>query len=209
MSGRLGHLKRDLACVVLAAGLVLPLGIGAVLAEEPSADQIIKALIPANKLTRGLTAPAEAAPNPEDKHFIDTLRNISTRSLTLDERDKVTEMSQKNPSIDLDIKFEFNSAAIAAEAMPQVTALGQALSSPELKGGTFVLAGHTDAKGGDQFNQRLSAKRAESVKRFLADKYKIDPKDLVAVGYGKNQLKNQADPFAAENRRVQVINLTH
>jgi len=44
------------------------------------------------------------------------------------------------------------------------------------------------------------------VKRFLADKYGIDPANLVTVGYGKSHLKNAADPLAADNRRVQVIN---
>jgi outer membrane protein OmpA-like peptidoglycan-associated protein len=91
--------------------------------------------------------------------------------------------------------------------MPQVTALGKALTSDELKGATFVVAGHTDAKGGDSYNQGLSERRAEAVRRFLKDKYGIDSANLVAVGHGKTQLKDSANPLAAENRRVQIINL--
>ena len=75
--------------------------------------------------------------------------------------------------------------------MHQVTALGQALSSPELKGSTFVLAGHTDAKGGDTFNQGLSERRADTVRRFLKEKFNIDDGKLVTVGYGRMQLKNK------------------
>jgi outer membrane protein OmpA-like peptidoglycan-associated protein len=78
--------------------------------------------------------------------------------------------------------------------MPSLMALGRALTSPELK-------------GDDSYNQRLSQRRAEAVKRFLVRKFKISPKDLVTVGYGKDQLKNKDDPFAAENRRVQIVNL--
>jgi outer membrane protein OmpA-like peptidoglycan-associated protein len=88
----------------------------------------------------------------------------------------------------------------------RLTALGEALTNSDLKGSTFILARHTDAKGGDTYNQGLSERRAEAVKRFLAEKYGIDASNLVTVGYGKTQLKNPAGPFASENRRVQVIN---
>ena len=75
-----------------------------------------------------------------------------------------------------------------------------------MKGDTLILAGHTDAKGSDIYNQGLSERRAEAVKRFLSKKYGIDASNLVTVGYGKTQLKNPAGPFANENRRLQVIN---
>jgi outer membrane protein OmpA-like peptidoglycan-associated protein len=195
------------ACVALAAGLALPTGIGfALAAEQPSAEQIIKALTP--RLTRGLTTSrADAARAAEEGSFIDTLRNRTTRSLTTDEREKVASIAKSKPSIDLEINFEYNSAAIGQKALPQVTALGDALTSANLKGRTFVVAGHTDAKGSDTYNQSLSERRADAVKRFLLEKYGIDANNLVTVGYGKMQLKNSASPFAGENRRVQVVNV--
>ena len=85
--------------------------------------------------------------------------------------------------------------------------LGRALSSPELKGGTFLVGGHTDAKGGDAYNQRLSERRAEEVKRFLMQKFGLAAEGLVTAGYGKEQLKDVANPLAGENRRVQITNL--
>ena len=88
-----------------------------------------------------------------------------------------------------------------------MTALGKALTNPELKGTTFVLAGHTDAKGGDSYNQDLSERRADSLKKYLMEKYGIAAADLVTVGYGKTKLKNASDPAADENRRVQVVNM--
>jgi outer membrane protein OmpA-like peptidoglycan-associated protein len=208
----LGTLKINLACLVLAASLVSPLGIGVVRAfEQPTAEEIIKALKPAPKVTRGLTAspasPAESARKAEDARFVDTLRNRTTRSLSGTEREKIASLAEKRPSIDLEINFEYNSDTIGAKAAPQVTALGQALSSSELKGGTFVVAGYTDAKGGDAFNQNLSERRADAVRRYLAEKYQIDAANLVTVGYGKGRLKNSANPFAPENRRVQVVNM--
>ena len=196
-----------LACMTLAAGLALPAGIGLTFAaEQPSAEQIIKALKPP-RVTRSLsTTPADAARDAEETRFIDTLRNRTTRSLTSDERDKVASIAKSKPSIDLEITFEFNSATIAANAMPQVTALGEALTSSDLKGRTFILAGHTDGKGSDTYNQSLSERRADAVKRYLAEKYKIEASNLLTVGYGKTQLKNPAGPFLPENRRVQVVN---
>jgi outer membrane protein OmpA-like peptidoglycan-associated protein len=201
--------RRSSAWVALVAGLaLLTAGLDPASAAEPtSADQIIKALKPA-RITRSLSgSPAESARAAEDTKFIDSLRNRTTRSLSTDERDRVAAISKSKPSIDLEINFDYNSATIGARAMPQIKALGDALTSSELKGHTFILAGHTDAKGGDTYNQGLSERRADAVKRFLLDKYGIETGHLVTVGYGKAQLKNSENPFAGENRRVQVVNV--
>jgi outer membrane protein OmpA-like peptidoglycan-associated protein len=199
--------KLNLVCMILAVGLALPSGLGVALAaEERSADEIIKALKP-QRITRGLTtSPADAARNAQETKFVNSLRNRPTRSLTVAERDQISSIAKKRPSIDLEVNFDYNSDNIGSKAVPQVTALGEALASPDLKGGTFILAGHTDAKGSDTYNQGLSERRAEAVKQFLAEKYGIDANNLVTVGYGKTQLKNPAEPFTSENRRVQVIN---
>ena len=199
--------KLNLACIIVAIGLALPAGFGVALAaEERSAGEIIKALKP-ERLTRGLTtSPADAARNAEEAKFVNTLRYRQTRSLSTTEREQITSIAKKRPSIDLEVNFDYNSDHIGSKASSQVTALGEALSSSELKGGTFILAGHTDAKGSDTYNQGLSERRSEAVKRFLSEKYGLDASNLVTVGYGKTQLKNPAGPFASENRRVQVIN---
>ena len=91
--------------------------------------------------------------------------------------------------------------------MTSVQALGRALSNAELKGSTFVVAGHTDAAGGEVYNQELSERRAEAIKRYLVDKYGINGTDLVTVGYGKSKLKDPNQPMAESNRRVQVVNM--
>ncbi len=207
MSTSCNRLKFSLTCAALAAALALPAGLGlAIAAEQPSADDIVKAL-QRPKATRSLTtSPADTARTGEETKFIHGLRNRATRSLTTDERDKIAAIAKSKPSIDLEITFDYNSANIGSTATPQVTALGQALSSSELKGRTFILAGHTDAKGSENSNQALSERRADAVKRFLAQKYGIEAGQLVTVGYGKTQLKNPASPFSGENRRVQIVN---
>jgi outer membrane protein OmpA-like peptidoglycan-associated protein len=203
------HKKRklNLTCMIVVVGLALPAGLGVGLAaEQSSAEQIIQALKPA-RLTRSLTtSPADAARKAEETKFVNSLRNRPTRSLTTTEREQITSIAQTRPSIDLEVNFEYNSDRIGSKATPQVTALGEALSSAELKGGTFIVAGHADAKGSDTYNQGLSERRADAVKRFLSEKYGIDASNLVTVGYGKTRLKNPSEPFSSENRRVQVIN---
>jgi outer membrane protein OmpA-like peptidoglycan-associated protein len=52
----------------------------------------------------------------------------------------------------------------------------------------------------------LSERRAAAVKRFLVEKFNLSDQNLVAAGYGEEKLKNSEDPFAAENRRVQIAN---
>ena len=70
-----------------------------------------------------------------------------------------------------------------------------------------MVAGHTDAAGGEDYNQNLSERRAESIKKYLVDKYGINGTDLVTVGYGKSKLKDPNQPMAEANRRVQVVNM--
>jgi outer membrane protein OmpA-like peptidoglycan-associated protein len=193
-----------LAGFFLAAGLLSPAPSYA--AEQRSADDIISALKPP-RVTRGLTtSPSDAARAADETRFLSAVRNRPTRSLSTEERDKIASIANSKPKIDLEINFEYNSAVIGSKAMPQVTELGKALTSEDLKGRTFILAGFTDAKGSETYNQGLSERRADAVKQFLTEKYGIEAGNLVTVGYGLKQLKDPANPFAAENRRVQVVN---
>jgi outer membrane protein OmpA-like peptidoglycan-associated protein len=198
------------ACAVLAAGVMSAAGTnGALAGDEPTVDQIIKALSPKN-LKRSLTVTAAvAAQNAEEDKFIETLKSRKVRSLSAEEREKVASIAQDKPNIDLEINFEYRSAKLASSSLPQARTLGLALSSPDFTGATFVVEGHTDAKGGDAYNLDLSEKRAETIKRFLVENYKISPADLVPVGFGKTKLKRANDPFAAENRRVRLVNMAH
>ena len=122
-------------------------------------------------------------------------------------REEIAAIVKDKPKIDLEINFDYNSADISAKSLPSVQALGRALTNNDLKGSTFVVAGHTDAAGGETYNQDLSERRADAIKRYLVDKYGINGTDLVAVGYGKSKLKDPGQPMAEVNRRVQVVNM--
>jgi outer membrane protein OmpA-like peptidoglycan-associated protein len=196
---------------VVAVGAALSFGAGAAFAaDDVTEDQILRALTPTKKpLTRGLSigGPAEPAANPAETKFVSSIRGRTTRSLSRSEREEIAAIVQDKPKIDLEINFDYNSAEISAKSLTSVQALGRALSNAELKGSTFVVAGHTDAAGGEVYNQELSERRAESIKKYLVDKYGINGTDLVTVGYGKSKLKDPGQPMAEANRRVQVVNM--
>jgi outer membrane protein OmpA-like peptidoglycan-associated protein len=177
---------------ILAAGLIGFLAFGSpAFAQVVSHEQIVEAL----------TA------QPKAPRFVSSLHR--TRSLTLDDNNYVVASTQSMPAIDLhEIYFEYNSAAIAADALPQLRELGAALSDPRLQGARISIGGHTDGVGGGTFNQKLSERRATTVKLYLVDNFKLAAANLRAVGYGKQRPKNKADAFAAENRRVEIVNET-
>ena len=189
----------------LAAGCLMWAATGAPAAAQVSADQIINALAP--PVTRGITAPETKPMSEKDRAFVKSLRH-RTRSLTFDEKERVAEMSKDKDwkKIDLEIYFEYNSAQIAKEAEPQLDQLGEALRNPRLSNATVVVGGHTDAKGGEKYNEGLSDRRAAAVKRYLVDKLNVPEENLTTAGYGKRHLKNPDEPLAPENRRVQILN---
>jgi outer membrane protein OmpA-like peptidoglycan-associated protein len=176
-------------------------------AEEPTlAEEILNALTPN---TRGLSgAPSDPVYTPEQANFLDAVKKKPASSMAPEERQKLAVLAKDKPSIDVSINFDFNSDKIGPTAAQAVKEVGKALSNSRITGNTFVIAGHTDGKGSDAYNQDLSERRAEEVKRYLMEQYKIPAPNLLTVGYGKTMLKNASNPFAAENRRVQIVNMS-
>ena len=196
-----------LKAITLGAALSMTAGF-AFAGDKVSSDQIVSALQP-KQLTRSLSGDQQVDPVVKAKEisFVQTLRNRKTRSLSMGERQEIADIAANKPNIDLDIQFDYNSADISTASMPSVQALGNALSNPSLKGSTFVVAGHTDAIGGETFNQGLSERRADTIKSYLVSKFGIAGSDLVTVGYGKDKPKDPNAPMDPSNRRVQVVNM--
>ena len=200
--------RYQLSIVTISAALSMTAGL-AVAGDTVSADQILGALKP-KPVTRGLSAGSpqvDTAAQAKETGFVNTLRNRKTRSLSLGERQEIAELAATKPKIDLEIQFDYNSADISKGSTSAVQELGKALSSPDLKGSTFVVAGHTDAIGGEAYNQELSERRADTIKKYLTEKYGIAGADLVTVGYGESKPKDANAPMDPTNRRVQVVNM--
>jgi len=199
------HRLSALEAIALGAALSMTAGFAFAADSNVSADQIVNALR-AKSPTRGLSA-ADPAARAKEISFVGQVRNRKTRSLSLNEREEIAEIASAKPKIDLEIRFDYNSAEISKTSLPAVQELGKALSNPDLKGSTFVVAGHTDAIGTEEYNQGLSERRADSIKRYLTEKYGVASADLVTVGYGKSKPKDPSAPTDAINRRVQVVNM--
>jgi outer membrane protein OmpA-like peptidoglycan-associated protein len=195
---------------IVTIGAALSMTAGLALAGETtvSASRIVNAL-QTKPVTRGLSAGTLEDPVAKAKelHFVDTLRNRPSRSLSLGEREEIAQIASAKPKIDLEIHFDYNSADIAKGSVQAVQELGKALSDTSLKGSTFVVAGHTDAIGSEAYNQGLSERRADTIKKYLVEKYGIAGSNLVTVGYGKTKPKDPSAPLDPTNRRVQVVNM--
>jgi len=108
--------------------------------------------------------------------------------------------------VNLDIQFDFDKATIRPESHALLDSLGEALSSPELKGRKIIIAGHTDMRGDDKYNLALSKKRADAVKTYLVDKWHVAPELIETAGYGKSRPLSTGTTRADQqrNRRVEV-----
>ena len=104
-----------------------------------------------------------------------------------------------------DVLFDFDKAEIrpdASQALAQLATVIRAYPS-----GRVELGGHTDAKGDDTYNQKLSERRADAVKRWLVDKEAIEAGRLATRGWGEKRpvASNDDDAGRQRNRRVEVV----
>jgi OOP family OmpA-OmpF porin len=105
------------------------------------------------------------------------------------------------------VQFDFNSARIRPNSFRAIGLMADALYHPYLQGYCFLIVGHTDAKGGREYNLGLSQRRADAIRAALINPFGIHPARIEAVGLGEEQLLDRSNPLAAENRRVQLINI--
>jgi OOP family OmpA-OmpF porin len=99
--------------------------------------------------------------------------------------------------------FKVGSAELPELLKKQLDVFAEVLKDKKGTGRQVRVIGHADASGTPEANQVLSVRRAEAVKAYLVDKG-ADPGMLVVVGVGSKDLKNPANPTAAENRRVEI-----
>ena len=111
------------------------------------------------------------------------------------------------PSLDLEVNFAYDSAELTTDAKLVLDNLGRALVDPSLAKARIRITGHTDGAGGEQYNLQLSKRRASAVVDYLVRVHGIERSRLQVQGKGKSELLDPANPLAAVNRRVQVINL--
>lgn len=103
---------------------------------------------------------------------------------------------------DLVVTFEYNSAKLTKPARANLDEFAKALKDPTLGTSAFVVEGHTDGKGGDEFNLDLSTRRANAVVAYLQEQG-VAPAKLESRGYGKLKPLT-GDVLDPQNRRVET-----
>lgn len=107
----------------------------------------------------------------------------------------------KSEQVNIQIAFDFDSAALRDDQKPKLATLCEVMKSIDIE--MFRIVGHTDASGSAEYNQRLSLLRAEEVKRYLVNDCGVAADRLQAVGVGKDFLYDKEDPRSDVNRRVE------
>jgi outer membrane protein OmpA-like peptidoglycan-associated protein len=103
-----------------------------------------------------------------------------------------------------DVLFDTGSATLKPGAREKLARVAGILAAhPDLK---IEIEGHTDSVGGDEYNQRLSERRAESVRSYLVQQ-KIPPTAVDAEGFGESRpvATNATTAGRQQNRRVELV----
>jgi OOP family OmpA-OmpF porin len=113
-------------------------------------------------------------------------------------------------SITLLVEFDFDKAVVKPQYHGDLQKVANFLKAyPDT---TAELEGHTDSIGSDEYNMKLSQRRAASVKKYLVEKLGIDAARLSSVGYGESRpvASNKTDEGRQKNRRVvaNVVTIT-
>jgi outer membrane protein OmpA-like peptidoglycan-associated protein len=110
------------------------------------------------------------------------------------------------PGIDLQVNFESNSFRLSPQGRTQVDEVARVIESPELRDARIRLIGHTDQRGSDDYNLRLSEQRAQSVRSYLIEVHGAAGNRLVAEGRGKREplYRENNERAWAMNRRVEI-----
>lgn len=122
------------------------------------------------------------------QNYLSEPASISTRSVA-ENSNQTTDLKMRKKSKDVitlpHLQYEFASAKLlrGSETLLDTTILRLMNDNPEI---IIEIQSHTDSKGGDDFNLRLSQKRAESVVNYLVKKG-VNPKRLQARGYGETK----------------------
>jgi OOP family OmpA-OmpF porin len=102
-----------------------------------------------------------------------------------------------------DAFFDFDKAVLKPEGRAKLDDLASKMSAVNLE--VVIAVGHTDAIGGDAYNQKLSVRRADAVKNYLISKG-VEKNRVYTEGKGEKQpiADNKTTEGRAKNRRVEI-----
>lgn len=110
------------------------------------------------------------------------------------------------PFLDIPVHFDYNDSVLTSEGQKQAEQLSRALMDPDFQEYKFMLIGHTDLRGTDEYNNSLSKRRADAVQAYIIGHSSIQPIRIEAQGKGRQELlyHESTETAHALNRRVEV-----
>ncbi len=110
------------------------------------------------------------------------------------------------------VLFDFDKSTIKPEAASALHNVAEIIKDKG-KGRSVRIDGHTDSKGGDAYNQKLSERRAASVKQWLIEKEGLNTIKMSTQGFGaKRPVAPNTKPDGSDdpegrqrNRRVEIV----
>jgi len=184
------------ACVLLAAMLLTACGTNVNLAEEVPVQE--RTPVPVQQIGAAVPAPAAAAAAAgAGAGAVDQRAVAPVQAGT---------QAVGQPPLELArlVFFDFDEYTIRTEFMPLLEGHARFLSTDRQR--RVALEGHTDERGGREYNLALGQKRAEAVRRSLA-LLGVGDTQMEAVSFGEEKPANAGSDEAAhsQNRRVELV----
>jgi len=148
-------------------------------------------------------------------NIIGVAKGIETQNATIETA--IKDLGARETELDIqiqlsgDVLFDFDKCDILSDAEATLKKIGliiTAYNSPQV-----IIAGHTDSKGSKSYNQSLSEKRSESVKKWLLENVEIGACIMKTIGYGEtrpvapncNSDGSDSPEGRKKNRRVEIV----
>ncbi len=160
---------------------------------------------------KGIQDASDRADNANQKAQVADQKADSAQSMANDLKTQVSGVEDKIGNIDnykesqtVKLNFRFNSYKLDDKMQESLDDLASKIK--DQNGYVIQIEGYTDSVGDKEYNYDLSQKRAQSVVRYLADKYDIPLYRMFIIGLGENKPvePNKTRAGRAENRRVEV-----
>ena len=112
---------------------------------------------------------------------------------------------EKEVSIELEVLFDNDKAIVKQEYFNEVQELAEFMH--KYSNTSATIEGHTDSNANDEYNQKLSERRANAIRQILISKFNISPDRLSAIGYGEQRPRatNKTAEGRQLNRRTVVV----
>lgn len=114
-------------------------------------------------------------------------------------------VQEQRYSIDLEVLFDTDKHFVKPQYMSRIAEVAQFLQAHPTA--VASIEGHTDSRASDEYNQDLSQRRVNAVRKILIDEFGISPDRLNAVGYGESRpiASNDTPEGRKQNRRVVAV----